>query len=121
MTNPSTQPGTFGSYDADGSKGMDGLYTNLSAVLTPVDTNGNMGKEEAFARPTVSYTVESPVQPSDDPTETPQEPSTPSDEKPVAETTPDTDTANNLALWFVLFTSCAALSAALYMKRRMSK
>lgn len=121
LTNPSTQPGTYGSYDADGSKGMDGLYTNLSAVLTPVDTNGNMGKEEAFARPTVSYTVESPVQPSDDPTETPQEPATPSDEKPVAETTPDTDTANNLALWFVLFTSCAALSAALYMKRRMSK
>lgn len=121
LTNPSTHPGTYGSYDADGSKGMDGLYTNLSAVLTPVDTNGNTGKEEAFARPTVSYTVESPVQPSDDPTETPQEPATPSDEKPVAETTPDTDTANNLALWFVLFTSCAALSAALYMKRRMSK
>lgn len=58
LTNPQTAPGTYGQYDRDGSKGYDSLYTNNSAVLTPVDSNGQEGMPEAFAKPTVSYNIE---------------------------------------------------------------
>ena len=43
LTNPKTQAGTYGAYDADGSQGYAGLYTNNSAVLTPVDSTGAQG------------------------------------------------------------------------------
>ena len=57
LTNPKTDAGTYGQYDADGSKGCGGLYTNNSAVLYPVDSLGNVGAAEEFGKPTVSYTV----------------------------------------------------------------
>lgn len=50
-----------GQYDADGSNndgsGNYGLYTNNSATLYPVDSNGAHGVPENFGKPTVSYTV----------------------------------------------------------------
>ena len=55
---PSTEPGTYGQYDADGSEGLSGLYTNNQAVLLPVATGGAVGEAELFPMPTVSYTVE---------------------------------------------------------------
>ena len=58
LMNPQTEPGTYGAYDADGSKGYAELYTNNEAVLFPVDTNGMEGEPEVFGKPTVSYTVE---------------------------------------------------------------
>lgn len=58
LTNPKTAAGTYGQYDRDGSLGYDGLYTNNSAVLYPVDSSGNRGEEQVFNKPTVSYTVE---------------------------------------------------------------
>lgn len=58
LMNPQTAEGTYGTYDADGSKGYDGLYTNNSATIYPVDSNVESGTSEAFAKPTVSYTVE---------------------------------------------------------------
>lgn len=61
LVNPKTAPGTYGEYDADGSKGYDGLYTNNKAILTPVDSNGDEGLPEAFPKPTVSYTVDAPI------------------------------------------------------------
>ena len=57
LTNPKTESGTYGTYDADGSEGYDGLYTNNEATLYPVDSNGVPGQAENFYRPTVSYTV----------------------------------------------------------------
>lgn len=57
LTNPKTQPGQYGTYDRDGSKGYKALYTNNSAVLKPVDSKGNNGSSEVFNKPTVSYTV----------------------------------------------------------------
>ena len=57
LTNPQDKPGTYGQYDADGSKNYQGLYTNNSATLYPVDSNGDKGAPETFAKPTVSYTV----------------------------------------------------------------
>lgn len=57
LTNPQTTPGAYGQYDRDGSKGYDGLYTNNSAVLSPVNSNSQEGAPEAFAKPTVSYNV----------------------------------------------------------------
>lgn len=57
LTNPSNEAGTFGEYDADGSQGEDGLFTNNSAVLNPVASDGTAGQSEAFAKPTVSYTL----------------------------------------------------------------
>lgn len=57
LTNPKTASGTYGQFDADGSKKYDGLYTNNSATLYPVDSNGVSGLPESFGKPTVSYTV----------------------------------------------------------------
>ena len=57
LTNPKTEVGTYGQYDEDGSEGYDGLLTNKSATLNPVDSNDQPGKPEEFAKPTVSYTV----------------------------------------------------------------
>ena len=59
LTNPKEEAGTYGKYDADGSEEYVGLYTNNSAVLTPIDSNGTEGSQEEFAKPTVSYTVKS--------------------------------------------------------------
>ena len=57
LTNPKTAPGTYGTYDADGSKNCEGLHTNNSAVLRPVNSNNIDGEKEYFNKPTVSYTV----------------------------------------------------------------
>lgn len=57
LTDPQTGSGTYGKFDADGSKGYDSLLTNLSATLYPVDSNEEEGAPEDFAKPTVSYTV----------------------------------------------------------------
>ena len=58
LANPKAEPGTYGQYDQDGSQGYDGLYTNNSATLYPVDSNGTPGEPEEFLKPTVSYTVD---------------------------------------------------------------
>lgn len=80
LVNPKTEPGTYGKYDEDGSKLYDGLYTNNSATLCPVNTAGTSGASEDFAKPTVSYTVaEAPVVP-----EEPAKPEQP--EKPAKPT-----------------------------------
>ena len=59
LTDPQTNPEKFGEqygeYDADGSKGYSGLYTNNSATLYPKNSYGKSGQPEAFGRPTVSY------------------------------------------------------------------
>ena len=57
LTNPKTTPGTYGIYDADGSKEYGSLYTNNSATLYPVDSNGKQGDSQDFPKPTVSYEV----------------------------------------------------------------
>lgn len=58
LANPKAEPGTYGQYDQDGSQSYDGLYTNNSATLYPVDSNGTPGDPEEFLKPTVSYTVD---------------------------------------------------------------
>ena len=57
LVNPKSASGTYGQYDADGSKKYSGLYTNNSATLHPKDSNENWGIPENFLKPTVSYTV----------------------------------------------------------------
>ena len=57
LTNPKTEPGTYGKYDQYGENKYDGLYTNNSAVLHPVGTDGVEGKDQYFLQPTVSYTI----------------------------------------------------------------
>ena len=57
LTNPKTASGTYGTYDKDGSKDYEGLYTNNYAVLIPKNSSGDTGADETFNKPTVSYTV----------------------------------------------------------------
>ena len=58
LTDPKIASGTYGTYDKDGSKGYNGLHTNNSAVLYPVDSEGNDNYvPEEFSKPTVSYMV----------------------------------------------------------------
>ena len=71
LANPKTTEGNYGQYDEDGSENYAGLYTNNSAVLFPVDSNGNVGEKEAFDKPTVSYTVGGNDNPGTDPTPDP--------------------------------------------------
>lgn len=89
LTNPKTEAGTYGAYDADGSQGYEGLYTNDSATLYPVDSNKVGGTPEAFAKPTVSYEVAEVVDPvvpatPEDPAVTPGEPAAAADEPATA-------------------------------------
>lgn len=89
LTNPKTEPGTYGQYDKDGSQSYDGLYTNNSATLYPVDSNGTAGEPEEFAKPTVSYTVEKTATPTPTPTTEPTPvPSTEPSPAPTTEPTP---------------------------------
>ena len=57
LVNPKSASGTYGQYDADGSKKYSGLYTNNSATLHPKGSNEKWGIPENFQKPTVSYTV----------------------------------------------------------------
>ena len=57
LTNAQTSSGTYGTYDKNGSQKKDSLYTNKSATLYPVDSDGVRGIPENFQKPTVSYTV----------------------------------------------------------------
>lgn len=58
LMNPRTEAGTYGIYDADGSnENAAALYTNNSAVLYPISSNGEKGPEQIFGKPTVSYQV----------------------------------------------------------------
>lgn len=57
LMNPQKNPGDYGIYDADGSKGYEGLYTNNSATLYPMDSNGQSSSPEDFNNPTVSYSI----------------------------------------------------------------
>lgn len=105
LTNPKTEPGTYGQYDANGSLGYDGLYTNNSATLYPVDTNGQPGVAEEFAKPTVSYTVE----------EEPKEPTKPEEEKPDKkdpEKNKGADTATQTNMGLMLSLASMAISGA---------
>ena len=54
---PQTKPGTYGTYDRDGSNECDGLRTNNSATLFPIDSKGEQGAPQSFYKPTVSYEV----------------------------------------------------------------
>ncbi len=57
LQNPKSEAGKYGQYDADGSEGYEGLLTNKSATLYPMDSNGDPGAEEDFPKPTVDYTI----------------------------------------------------------------
>ena len=78
LTTPETTPGTYGQLDLNGNgyiEDKDGkdtetkvdpnkaLYTNKSATLTPVDSNGKEGVNKDFPKPSVEYTVKNPYRP----------------------------------------------------------
>ena len=81
LMNPETEAGVYGEYDADGSRGYEGLFTNSRADLYPVSSDGAAGSAEQFAKPTVSYEVKAAP-------EEPAEPAAPAD-KPDAEVPSD--------------------------------
>lgn len=148
LTNPKTEPGTYGQYDKDGSQGYDGLYTNNSATLYPVDSNGTAGEPEEFLKPTVSYTVKKPEpSPSTDPTPVPSTepspaptteptpaPTTEPTAAPTAEPTaavtptpapessaPQTGDTTNLVMWVVILCIGAACLTVTLVYFRMQK
>ena len=87
LTDPQTDPKKYGEYDADGSEGYPGLYTNNSATLYPKNSYGKSGQPEAFGKPTVSYKAGvSVIVPADPTPGTPLEPvtSTPDSSEPSA-------------------------------------
>lgn len=148
LANPKTEPGTYGQYDQDGSQGYDGLYTNNSATLYPVDSNDTPGEPEEFLKPTVSYTVKKPEpSPSTDPTPVPSTepspaptteptpaPTTEPTPAPTAEPTaavtptpapessaPQTGDTTNLVMWVVILCIGAACLTVTLVYFRMQK
>ena len=65
LQNPKTEAGTYGKYDQYGANGYDGLFTNNSAVINPVDSAEIAYAAQAFNKPTVSYTVAASTTPGD--------------------------------------------------------
>jgi len=109
LTNPKRAAGTYGVFDADGSENDGsagyGLYTNNSATLYPVDSNGTAYAPEEFAKPTVSYTSTEPMPPAPNtgtlvvskPPHTP-----PADDPNNDIDVPQTGDSANMTLWIVL-------------------
>ena len=86
LTSPETRPGTYGKLDLDGSKYVatdvypNALYTNDSAVLNPMDSQGTPGTPVYFPMPSLEYTVRRPYIP---PTPTPDPEPTPDPAKKI--------------------------------------
>ena len=70
LTDPQTAAGTYGVTDLNGDGIVDGtdttkvtdgkpLYTNKSATMTPKDSQGNLGADLEFPKPSVFYTIKS--------------------------------------------------------------
>ena len=72
LTAPQTAAGTYGVKDLYGDEIVDdtnaaftendkknALYTNKSATMTPKDSQGNLGDDLEFPKPSVSYTIKS--------------------------------------------------------------
>lgn len=117
LTNPQTEEGTYGQYDRDGSKGLEGLYTNNSAFLYPTDSSGTSGEAQEFNKPTVSYTVEKQVitEP-----EEPGQTTTPDDEAGSASdvNAPKTGDSNIMYAGIAVMAVSAGAFALLSSKRR---
>ena len=80
LTNPKSEPGEYGQYDKDGSKGYEGLYTNNSAILYPVNAREQEAVPEIYNKPTVSYNVAAPTPtPTPNPNPIPIDPAGPED------------------------------------------
>ena len=124
LVNPCTEAGTYGQYDPDGSLGYEGLYTNNSAVLYPVRTDGTEGAPEWFGMPTVSYTVEEPDEPPVEPTVTPEAPTPAPDtgttSRPAVKAEPAATGDHTDGIWMVLLAG-AALGAVLCLKKKMKR
>lgn len=129
LVNPKTEPGTYGTYDEDGSKGYTELYTNNSATLYPIDTNGDKGASEDFNKPTVSYTISAPETQTPVPTypvyypdysEEPAATPTPTPFVPSDETSPKTG-AGDAALPALLIVALAAAGVAVVSMRKRAR
>lgn len=118
LTNPQTTAGTYGTFSADGSAGATSLYTNNSAVLAPVDSEGKAGATEEFPKPTVSYTVAEPVTPTE-----PTQPTTDGGSTNQATTTKAKRSLSGVpatgdATPYAVFGGIAALGAAAFLVSR---
>lgn len=111
LQNPKTAAGTYGVYDQYGANNENGLYTNNSAVLTPVDTQQITYQDQAFPKPTVSYTVSGGTQPSDTPSDKPS-----TDGSTSGETKTGDD--SNMMIFAVLMAVAAAGAAGVVVSRR---
>ena len=120
LSNPQTEEGTYGQYDKNGSQGFDGLYTNNSAVLYPVDSDGVAGEAQVFNKPTVSYVVEKadvtePNSPADS-----EEEQMPDDSSDVTSDTPKTEDSSTMTAALIIMAASAGIFAALLRKRKTS-
>ena len=118
LANPQTSAGTYGTFSADGSAGASSLYTNNSAVLVPVDSEGNTGAAEEFSKPTVSYTLAQPVTPTEPTQPTTDGGSTNQATTTVAKRSLSGIPATGDATPYAVFGGIAALGAAAFLVSR---
>ena len=113
LMNPETEAGVYGEYDADGSRGYEGLFTNSRADLYPVSSDGAAGPAEQFAKPTVSYEVKAAP-------EEPAEPAAPAD-KPDTEVPSDrtAQTGDDMKIAAIVTLMLAAAAGIAVCARRL--
>lgn len=117
LMNPKPTPGTYGQLDLNGDGIVDGtqtavdankaLYTNASAVLTPMDSMGDQKANEAFGKPSVTYTIKAPDTNS---------------QKPSAKVSPKPKTGDNsnVALYVLIMAGgVAILTVSLALRKKM--
>ena len=130
LMNPKSAPGTYGQLDLNGDGIVDGtrtpveakkaLYTNASAVLTPIDSMSHEGTPEAFGKPSVAYAVKAPdtkLQKLSD--EKSAHPQTPKNASAKVSTKPKTGDNSNVALYALIMAGgVAALATSLRLRKK---
>ena len=119
LTNPQKEPGTYGEYDRFGTGNTNGLFTNNSAILYPVDSLGQRHEAEEFNRPSVSYVVlKKPVHGPDNPDIDPEVNPDPQPTPQPLPGVPNTGDDSNMMLWVILLIAAAGGAAYFFIRNK---
>jgi LPXTG-motif cell wall-anchored protein len=129
LMNPKSTVGTYGQLDLNGDGIVDGtqtavdsnkaLYTNASAVLTPKDSMGQLGANEAFGKPSVTYTIKAPDTSSQKPSGE-NRPHSQTQSSAKVSPKPKTGDNSNVALYILIMAGgVAILTVSLALRKKM--
>ncbi len=130
LANTETAAGTYGQLDLDGDGAIDGteiavdsskaIYTNASAELQPVDSNGNSNYSVvAFPKPSVTYEVKATNDPAKDDENNDTDTDTDSNNSSTSNSkTVKTGDTVNPAIWIALVAAAASALSIIFISRK---